>query len=102
MKKDTKTPIVCRDFVVVRPDQESRSKGGMFIPDSGKDPNNPNSGVVLGVGDGLVEGGVIIPLVVKVGDRVRFPNNSGTLCRDDPDWGCTVFVLRENQVFWRA
>ncbi len=97
-----KLPTMVRDFICVRPDSEEFSVGGIFIPTTAKDPNNPDSGVVLGVGCGLVEGGVVVPLVVKVGERIRFPKNSGTLCKDDPDWGETVFVLRENQVFWRA
>ena len=99
--KIAKTPIAVRDFIIVRPDEETISRGGLFIPDSGKDPTNPDSGTVLAAGCGLVEGGVIIPLKVKVGDRVRFPRNSGTLCKNDIDWGETVFVVRENQVFWR-
>lgn len=101
-KKAAGKPIMCRDFVAIRPDSDELSRGGIIIPDSGKDPLNPDSGIVLGVGCGLIEGGNIIPLVVKVGDHIRFPKNSGTLCKNDPEWGETVFVLRENQVFWRA
>lgn len=105
MKKEKKElpkkPFACRDFIVVSPDNESITAGGLFIPDSGKDPTNPESGTVLAAGCGLVEGGKIIPLVVKAGDRVSFPRQSGTLMKDNPEWGETVFVVRENQIFWR-
>ena len=53
-------------------------------------------GVVIAVGDGLVEGGVIIPLTVKVGDYVRFPSQSGTLITIRTE---KYFVVRENQLF---
>ena len=98
-----KEAIACRDFIVVRPVAEDVTVSGIVIPDSGKDPENPYCGEVLAVGCGLVEGGRIIPLKVKVGDRIYFPRNSGTLLkeRDNPELGETVFVLRENQVFFR-
>ena len=90
-----------RDFIAVRPDSEELSVGGLVIPGTAKDPDNPRSGVVLSVGCGLIEGGQIIPLKVKVGDRIHFPRNSGTLIKyeDNHEIGETVFVLRDNQVF---
>lgn len=90
-----------RDFVWVKPDDKETIINGIIIPDSGKDPENPRSGIVIAVGCGLVEGGAVVPLVVKVGDHIHFPRNSGTLLRkkDNPELDHDVFVLRENQVF---
>lgn len=85
-----------RDFIWVKPQSFEVSRGGIIIPDVGKDEKNPAGGIVVAVGGGLVEGGVIIPLTVKVGDYIRFPSQSGTLVKlGDEDF----FVLRENQVF---
>lgn len=87
-----------RDFVIIRPDQELVYKGLITIPLNAADEKNPPSGVVLSVGCGLVEGGQIIPLKVKVGDHVTFPPHSGTLLKDHPIFK-DCFVIRENQIF---
>ena len=87
-----------RDFCVLHQEQPLRYKGGIIIPESADDEMNPPSGVVVSVGTGLIEGGIEIPLKVKVGQRVFFPRNSGTLIRDHPD-AEDCFVLRENMIF---
>lgn len=97
-KKESKRKVkfrCCRDFVLMRPDFELKSKGGIIIPANAQDEENPLRGVIVSVGCGLVEGGVIIPLVVKVGDRIQCPRNSGTLIDLE---GEKYFALRENQV----
>ena len=90
-----------RDFIIVKPDDKETQIGSIIIPDSGKDPENPRSGVVISVGCGLVEGGHVLRLTVRPGDHIHFPRNSGTLLRkkDNPELDYDVFVLRENQVF---
>lgn len=91
--------IAIRDFVIIRPDRELKTSTGMIvIPDSAQDEKNPLSGVVISVGCGLVEGGQIIPLKVKVGDHVAMPPHSGTLFKDHPVFE-DAFVIRENQIF---
>ncbi len=95
--KKTKIKIrAFRDFVFIRPEKFEVSIGGIIIPDSSKDETNPAGGVVVAVGDGLVEGGRIIPLTVAVGDYVRFPSQSGTLVKVGDE---VFFVTRENQLF---
>jgi co-chaperonin GroES (HSP10) len=74
---------------------EEKTKGGLFIPDSGKDEDNPLRGKVVSVGEGLIEGGRQIPLTVKVGDIVRCAANSGTIFKEK---NVTYFAMRENQV----
>lgn len=91
--------IAIRDFVVIKPDQELKVGAGMIvIPDTAQDEMNPTSGVVISVGCGLVEGGQIVPLKVKVGDHVAVPRNSGTLIKNDPNFE-DCFIVRENQIF---
>ena len=89
-----------RDFVCIRPDQLLETQPGSLIvvPSTAHDDKNPNSGIVVSVGDGLVEGGQIIPLKVKIGQRVYFPRNAGTLFKNHPIVEDT-FILRENQIF---
>lgn len=90
-----------RDMVVLHPEEPMRYKGGIIIPETADDEKNPPSGIVVSVGCGLVEGGVIIPLKVKVGQRVFFPRNAGTLIRDHPLIE-DCFILRENIIFGYA
>lgn len=91
-----------RDFIIIRPDAPLKVGVGMIvIPDSALDEKNPLSGTVISVGCGLVEGGVVVPLVVKVGDYVTIPRNAGTLIKDHPVIE-DCFIVRENQVMGRA
>ncbi|UCB56540.1 MAG: co-chaperone GroES [Candidatus Omnitrophota bacterium] len=56
---------------------ESKTKGGIVLPDTAKE--KPQEGEVVAVGKGKAsEGGAIKPLEVKVGDKVLFAKYSGT------------------------
>ena len=56
---------------------ESKTKGGIVLPDTAKE--KPQEGKVIAVGKGkLNEDGKVIPLEVKVGDKVLFAKYSGT------------------------
>ena len=56
---------------------ESKSKGGIVLPDSAKE--KPQEGEVVAVGKGKVtDDGKIKALEVKAGDRVLFAKYSGT------------------------
>lgn len=88
-----------RDFIWVKLHEEKVNPGGtIIIPDNAKDKENPREGIVVAVGDGLVEGGIVVPLTVKVGDNIRCPRNAGTIVKIN-ETGEEFFVLRENQVF---
>ena len=64
-------------IVVTRIDAESKSAGGIIIPDTAKE--KPSEGEVISVGPGgRDEAGKIIPIDLKVGDRVLFGKWSGT------------------------
>ena len=63
--------------IVKRLEEQEKSAGGLFIPDSAKE--KPQQGTVLAVGSGTVlPSGEVVPLQVKVGDRVLFGKYAGT------------------------
>ena len=66
------------DRVVVRRiEAEEKTKGGIIIPDTAKE--KPAEGEIIAVGSGVRDDhGKIVPLDVKVGDRVLFGKWSGT------------------------
>ena len=69
------TPL--EDRVVVTPDEDMETmRGGLYIPDTAKE--KPTQGAVLAVGPGRVEKGELIPMEVKVGDKVLYGKYSGT------------------------
>jgi chaperonin GroES len=62
--------------VVEREESETKTAGGIVLPDTAKD--KPTRGKVISVGDGrLAKDGARIPLQVKVGDRVLFTSYAG-------------------------
>lgn len=67
-----------RDNVLVKRLQgESKTAGGIIIPDTAKE--KPMEGEVLAIGDGgRDKDGALIPMTVKVGDRVVFGKWAGT------------------------
>lgn len=59
------------DKALVRPLQgEEVTKSGIVLPDSVKD--KPQEGEVLAVGEGKYVEGKLVPLVVKVGDKILY------------------------------
>jgi chaperonin GroES len=67
------------DKIIVRRDEaEDRTESGLYLPEKAKD--TPKTGVVEAVGTGTLntETGALVPLTVKVGDRVIFSSYAGT------------------------
>ncbi|HLD74630.1 MAG TPA: co-chaperone GroES [Bdellovibrionota bacterium] len=63
--------------IVKRVNEETKTRGGIIIPDSAKE--KPVEGVVVAVGPGkLSDKGEKKPLDVKKGDRILFGKYSGT------------------------
>ncbi len=83
------------DRVVVRRiDAEEKTKGGIIIPDTAKE--KPQEGEVIGVGPGgRDENGKLIPIDLKVGDRILFGKWSGTEIKLD---GEELLIMKENDV----
>jgi len=63
--------------IVKRLEEEEKTKGGIIIPDTAKE--KPQEGKVIAVGKGKVtEEGKLIPMDVKVGDKILFGKYSGS------------------------
>ena len=63
--------------LVKRVDEETKTAGGIIIPDTAKE--KPSEGIVEAVGNGFrADDGKIVPMSVKVGDRVLFAKWGGT------------------------
>lgn len=80
--------------VIKRLDAESRTAGGIVLPDSAKE--KPQQGRVLSVGDGrLSADGIRVKCQVHEGDRVVFSAWSGTEIKVD---GSELLILSENDI----
>ena len=81
-------------ILVKRVEEETKTKGGIIIPDTAKE--KPIEGKVVAVGKGRVgEDGNIIPLEIKKGDRVLFGKYGGTEVKVD---GEEFLIMREDDV----
>ena len=84
--------------VVKRIDAEEKTKGGIIIPDSAKE--KPSQGEITAVGPGgRDEAGKLIPIDLKVGDRVLFGKWSGTEVKLD---GEELLIMKEIRHHGRA
>jgi chaperonin GroES len=64
------------DRVVVKPiEEEETTVSGLVIPDTAKE--KPTEGEVVAVGPGRYEEGNLVPMGVKVGDRVIYSKYGG-------------------------
>ncbi len=80
--------------VIRRAEGDSKSKGGVIIPDSAKE--KPQQGEVIAVGLGARdESGKLVPLEVKAGDLILFGKWSGTEVRID---GEDLLIMKEADV----
>ena len=75
-------------------ESEEKTAGGIIIPDTAKE--KPQEGKVIAVGPGTkTEDGKIIPMDVKVGDRVLFGKWSGTEVKID---GKEYSIMKESDI----
>jgi chaperonin GroES len=80
--------------LVKRVEEESKTKGGIIIPDTAKE--KPQEGEVLAVGPGARdENGKRVDLDVKVGDRILFGKWSGTEVKID---GEELLIMKESDI----
>src|SRR3712207_9422597 len=80
--------------LVKRVEEETKTKGGIIIPDTAKE--KPMQGEVLAVGPGVRdERGELVPLDVRPGDRILFGKWSGTEVRMD---GEELLIMKESDV----
>ncbi|MDE5444684.1 co-chaperone GroES [Bradyrhizobium sp. CSA207] len=80
--------------VVKRIEAEEKSAGGVIIPDTAKE--KPQQGEIIAVGPGgRDDTGKLIPIDLKVGDRVLFGKWSGTEVKLD---GTEYLIMKESDV----
>ena len=83
------------DRVVVRRlEGETKTSGGIIIPDTAKE--KPSEGEIIAVGPGgRDESGKLVPIDLKVGDRILFGKWSGTEVKID---GEELLIMKESDV----
>jgi len=80
--------------VVKRIEEDAKTAGGIFIPDTAKE--KPMQGEIIAVGPGTRdEKGKVQPLDVKAGDRVLFGKWSGTEVKID---GEDLLIMKESDI----
>lgn len=80
--------------LVKRVEEETKSKGGIIIPDTAKE--KPQEGEIIAVGPGgRDEDGERIEMDLKVGDRILFGKWSGTEVKIDGD---DLLIMKESDV----
>jgi chaperonin GroES len=80
--------------VVKRVEEDTKTKGGIIIPDTAQE--KPMQGEVISVGPGARdENGKVQPLDVKKGDRVLFGKWSGTEVKID---GTEFLIMKESDI----
>ncbi|MCG8430635.1 MAG: co-chaperone GroES [Candidatus Omnitrophica bacterium] len=84
------------DRVVLKPlEAESKTKGGIVLPDTAKE--KPQEGKVIAVGTGKVlESGEVRALEVKVGDRVLYGKYAGNEITTKE--GEELMIMREDDI----
>jgi chaperonin GroES len=80
--------------VVKRLDSETKTSGGIIIPDTAAE--KPQQGEVVAVGPGSRDdGGKLVPIELKKGDRVLFGKWSGTEVKID---GEELLIMKESDI----
>jgi chaperonin GroES len=81
-------------IIVERLEEETKTASGIIIPDSAKE--KPQQGKVIAVGKGkMTEEGKILPLDVKVGNKVLFGKYAGSEIKIE---GKEYLMMREDDV----
>ena len=80
--------------VVKRVEEDTKTKGGIIIPDTAQE--KPMQGKIIAVGPGARdESGKLVPLDVKKGDMVLFGKWSGTEVKIDGD---ELMIMKESDI----
>ena len=80
--------------LVRRVEAEAKTAGGIIIPDTAKE--KPSQGEIVAVGPGgRDEAGKLIPIDLKVGDRVLFGKWSGTEVKID---NVDLLIMKESDI----
>ena len=80
--------------VVKRVDEDTKTKGGIIIPETAQE--KPMQGKIIAVGPGARdESGKLVPLDVKTGDKVLFGKWSGTEVKIDDE---ELLIMKESDI----
>jgi chaperonin GroES len=80
--------------LVKRIEEETKTKGGIIIPDTAKE--KPIKGEVIAVGEGrILDNGQKVPVSVKVGDKIIFSKYAGTEIKIE---GEEHLIMREDDI----
>ena len=81
-------------ILVKRVEEETKTAGGLFIPETAKE--KPQRGEIVAAGKGKkTEDGKVLPLDVKVGDKVLFGKYAGTEIKVE---GEDYLIMREDDL----
>ena len=80
--------------VIERIDAEAKTTGGIIIPDTAQEKPQEDKIIAVGPG-GRDESGKLIPIDVKVGDRILFGKWSGTEVKID---GVEYLIMKESDI----
>jgi len=81
-------------ILVKRVEEETKTAGGLYIPDTAKE--KPQQGIIAAVGSGkLQDDGTLRKLEVKAGDKILFAKYSGSDIKID---GVEHLILREDDI----
>ena len=81
-------------ILVKRIEEQNKTAGGLFIPDTAKE--KPQEALVVAVGNGkVIEDGSLRKLEVKPGDKILFSKYSGNEIKID---GAEHLILREDDI----
>jgi len=81
-------------IIVKRVEEETMTAGGIFIPETAKE--KPQKGEVVAVGHGKkTEDGKVVPIDVKVGEKVLFGKYAGTEIKIE---GQEYLIMREDDI----
>lgn len=88
---------VLRDFVAVEKEKEAEktSAGGLIMVSVSSDNNRHIVGNVVAVGSGHLSDSGVVPLEVKVGDKITFSKSAAV---EVSNGGTEYWVLREDSV----
>lgn len=80
--------------LVQRNDAETKTKGGIIIPDTSKE--KPSKGKIIAISDSnFNDSGQNIPLTVKVGQEILFAKWGGTEIKED---GQDYILIKESDI----
>ncbi|OQY01542.1 MAG: co-chaperone GroES [Desulfobacteraceae bacterium 4572_130] len=81
-------------ILVERVKEDEKTKGGIIIPDTAKE--KPAEGKVVAIGNGkLTDDGKVLPIDLKVGDKILFSKYGGTDIKID---GKDYLIMRQDDV----